>query len=225
MNKYMIDTKDTAFICPHCGVHAQQEKYSCEVKKISDISGDNYILLTNPLKKIAPQHRTEITGKFECSMCMACGSITLWINSGYDKKLIFPTFPVEIQKPHEDMPEHIRKIYIEAAEISNQSPRSAAALLRLCLEILVNELGIKGKDLNEKIGNAEWPDEIKKACDSVRLYGNNAIHPGMIEVSDKMMTVTTLFKIINYFVAQKIHMPKIINDIYDSLPEQKKRKK
>ncbi len=222
----MIDTKDTAFICLHCGVHAQREKYSCEVKKISDSSGGSYIPLTNPLKKIAPQPQIQgITGKIECSMCIVCGSITLWINSSHTKKIIFPAFPVEIQKPHEDMPEHIKNIYIEAAEISNQSPRSAAALLRLCLENLVKDLEIKGKDLNEKIGNSEWPDEIKKACDSVRLYGNNAVHPGMIEVADEMMTVTTLFKIINYLVAQKIHMPKIINDVYDSLPESKKRKK
>ena len=47
--------------------------------------------------------------------------------------MIFPSGST-IPMAHTDMPESVKEIYDEAREIAGQSPRAAAALLRLALE-------------------------------------------------------------------------------------------
>lgn len=53
--------------------------------------------------------------------------------------MIFPSGS-NIPMPHTDMPESVKEIYNEAREIASNSPRAAAALLRLALEKLTEEL-------------------------------------------------------------------------------------
>jgi hypothetical protein len=48
-------------------------------------------------------------------------------------------------QPNTDLPESMKRIYTEAASISNKSPRGAAALLRLAVQVLCKELGEKEK--------------------------------------------------------------------------------
>jgi hypothetical protein len=154
----------------------------------------------------------------QVSRCYHCGQNAMWV----DGKLIFPentTAPL----PNPDMPKEAEEDYLEAASISAKSPRGAAALLRLAIQKLCIYLGQNGKDLNTDISNLVQdglPVRIQKALDIVRVIGNNAVHPGVIDLKDNQSTVHTLFSLINQIVQDRITQPKEVNALYETLPEE-----
>jgi hypothetical protein len=93
--------------------------------------------------------------------------------------------------PHEDMPADVRSDFAEAAAIVDISPRGAAALLRLAVERLMPHLEAKAKNINDGIGQlvARGLDpKIQKALDVLRVIGNEAVHPGQIDLKDDKTT-------------------------------------
>ena len=127
--------------------------------------------------------------------------------------------------PNPDMPEEIKQDYKEARDIVEMSPRSACMLLRLCIEKICDEKISGSGDINEKIGKMVsngLNDKIKKALDSVRVIGGEAVQVSQMDLKDDRETATKLFKIVN-FISQWAHTSeKEINDIFDTLPESKK---
>jgi hypothetical protein len=123
--------------------------------------------------------------------------------------------------PNPEMPEDVRKDYEEAASISNQSPRGAAALLRLALQKLCKHLGGGGENLNDDIAilvKEGLPPRVQKSLDIVRVIGNNAVHPGQIDTDDPEV-VANLFILVNLIIEYMIEMPKKVDGIYSSLPK------
>jgi len=128
--------------------------------------------------------------------------------------------------PNPDLPEEIKVDYEEARSIASLSPRSSAALLRLVIQKLCKELGEKGKNINEDIANLVkkgLPDRIKKSLDIVRVIGNEAVHPGQIDLKDEIETVERLFELVNLIVEDRITQPKHIDQLYEKLPENKRK--
>ena len=127
--------------------------------------------------------------------------------------------------PNPDMPEEIKQDYKEARDIVEMSPRSACMLLRLCIEKICDEKISGSGDINKKIGkmvSSGLNDKIKKALDSVRVIGGEAVHVSQMDLKDDRETATKLFKIVN-FISQWAHTSeKEINDIFDTLPDSKK---
>jgi hypothetical protein len=64
---------------------------------------------------------------------------------------------------------------------------------------------------------------IQQALDIVRVIGNEAVHPGVLDLKDDRDTPTKLFSIINLIADQMITHPKAIKQMYDKLPEEKKK--
>jgi hypothetical protein len=123
--------------------------------------------------------------------------------------------------PNSDLPETVKGIYLEAASISEKSPRGAAALLRLALQELCKDLGEKGKNINTDIASLVkkgLPGRVQQALDIVRVTGNNAVHPGQIDL-DGPEAVSHLFSLINVIAEYMITMPNKIGTIYNGLPE------
>jgi len=61
-------------------------------------------------------------------------------------------------------------------------------------------LGEKGKDLNKDIGNLVkkgLPQKVQQALDLVRVIGNEAVHPGQIDLNDDPVTAAKLFELVN----------------------------
>ncbi len=116
----------------------------------------------------------------------------------------------------------LKKITLKQKNIVNDSPRGACALLRLALQKLMPHLEESGKNLNEDIGNLVKKgisSEVQKALDSVRVIGNNAVHPGELDLKDDVRTAISLFRLINYIVDNQISSKKEIDGIFEGLPQ------
>ncbi len=152
--------------------------------------------------------------------CANCGSLLFWSEG----KLAFPDVSVA-PVPAEDMPKSVRPDYLEAASLLTRSPRSSAALLRLALQKLCKELKKPGVNINDDIKSLVvdgLPVKIQQALDIVRVIGNEAVHPGTIDVNDDADTAFALFGLINTIVHDRITQPKEIEALYKKLPQDKR---
>jgi len=55
--------------------------------------------------------------------------------------------------------------------------------------------------------------------DVLRVIGNNAVHPGEINLADNQEITLGLFRIINFIVDKAISEPAHIDAIYSQLPD------
>lgn len=168
--------------------------------------------------------------------CNVCSNESIFAVSYYEEKndsqdvffsdleeiLVYPQKHLldTIDLPNPDMPEDIKKDYTEAASIAELSPRASAALSRLATQKLVNTLVDGKKDLNTKIGELikqGLPEKFRKAFDVLRVYGNNGVHPGQIDVDNKE-TAISLLKWLNLLVEYEISNKKEIDSLFDQLP-------
>ena len=134
-------------------------------------------------------------------------------------------YPASSNAPiaNSEMPQNVRVIYDEASSIFSASPRAAAALLRLALQMLCEHLGGKGKKINDDIAvlvSNGLPPIVQQSLDIVRVTGNDAVHPGQIDV-DSPETVGSLFELINIITEYMIAMPNKVSGIYKKLPANK----
>jgi len=151
------------------------------------------------------------------SICEHCHKKSYW----HDQKMIIPS-DSPVQPPHPDMPDEIISEYNEARSIFGKSPRAAAALLRLAVQKLVSVLGEKGDNINSDIKSLVskgLPAQVQQALDFCRVVGNNAVHPGEINLQDSPDIAQHLFNMINYIVEDRITRPKQIESLYQLLPD------
>lgn len=190
-----------AFSCPHCGAFAHQRwRRRVESKEYAGGGGD-YSLLRG----------------ISASICDRCGEFALWEG----ERLILPSMYVAPLSAA-DMPEDVKEGYEEARAIFSQSPCGAAALLRLAIQKLVIALGEGGDNLNDSIGNLVKKGlraDIQKALDVVRVVGNNAVHPGELNVEDNPAMALSLFKLTNLIVEDMITKPKEVSKLFEALPQ------
>src|SRR5690606_26564134 len=113
---------------------------------------------------------------YATSKCDHCEDFTLW----HKKQLIYPRTKA-VEEPSTDMPAVVKDLYDEAANVFQDSPRAAGALLRLALQHLLGEVGGAGKNINDdiKLIVASGVDlQTQKALDIIRVFGNSSAHPG-----------------------------------------------
>lgn len=196
MSKYYPPVfNEEQFHCLHCGVYAKQYW--------SDLF-DHY-------------SRNAMGTDFRCSRCSHCREKCYW----YGERMVVPS-EAPVLPPHIDLPEPCLEDYNEARDIVARSPRAAAALLRLTIQKLLGELGEKGKNINDDIGvlvSKGLPIEVQQALDYCRVIGNNAVHPGEIEINDNPEIAHSLFEMINFIVEVRISQPKKVANLYKVLPE------
>ena len=210
--------RQKTFTCPHC--HAISSQLWNELVQGNCIS---YKLLDTSYMLRGTQDRNKLEYGIEwlVSECENCSKVCLWHNG----EMVYPSTCV-VEAPNSDLPEDIQKDYTEAASILNQSPRGAAALLRLCVQKLCIHLGKKGKNLDNDIAELVkdgLSDKVVKAMDVLRVTGNNAVHPGEIEMSDNIEVATKLFSLLNFIAEKMISEPKEIDTFYnDIVPESAK---
>jgi hypothetical protein len=88
--------------------------------------------------------------------------------------------------------------------------------------------GGKGSNLNDDIGKLveqrSIPGSIQQALDVVRVVGNNAVHPGVIDLRDNKAIASKLFGLVNVIVETTIAGPKHVKNIYESIVPEDARK-
>lgn len=205
MKKYVEPQfKKEAFHCPFCEVYAHQY---WRFHLLSYNSHDKRMGMFDQLSIV----------DWSTSQCSHCNEILFWQN----EKLIYPKSSIA-PLPNDDMPNDVKEDYLEARNIVNDSPRGACALLRLALQKLMPHLNESGKNLNADIGNLVKKGvsvHVQKALDSLRVIGNNAVHPGELDLKDDVSTAILLFRLINYIVDNQITSKKEIDGIFEGLPE------
>ena len=196
-----------SFHCPNCGVVAEQT-WSQEIHCF-------YV----GIKANGVQERTSFSlTKTFIAKCSHCKDYSFWLN----EKMVYPlTGNVEMANP--DLPDDIKNDYNEAKNIVNISPRGAAALLRLAVQKLCIHLGEKGININDDIKSLVkkgLPQTMQQALDSVRVIGNNAVHPGTIDLNDNIEIAYALFGFVNIICEMLISQPKKVKEYYEKhIPE------
>jgi hypothetical protein len=145
------------------------------------------------------------------SQCFNCGCYAVWLAD----ELIHPRLPTEIE-PSPDMPEAVRADFLEAAAIVDVSPRAAAALLRLALQTLTTQLGLRGANLDLDIAELVRRGldlRLKKALEAVRVIGERAAYPGCVDALDDRAAALKLFRVVNMLVEATITTPRDIAEI------------
>ena len=173
--------KKEVFTCPHCDTIAQMA----------------WSTLASFFDPTSPK---PFRDHVFVARCYVCHKPSIWT----DERMVYPL--LRGIEPHEDMPENAKKLFNEAQDVMGLSPRSSCALLRLCLEQLVEKLGGKGKNLNDRITSLALPPDFQPVLDACRLIGNQAAHPGVIDFSEPQgpELARTLSDFVNLIVAYKI---------------------
>ncbi|WP_445576621.1 DUF4145 domain-containing protein [Pseudomonas sp. G7(2022)] len=202
MSKYVQPTfGEKAFTCIFCGVLTTMSWY--------------------PLRILWGVNRGYGGTEFQKCYCDHCQEFSLWMAADADSGHMILPSSVSAPMPHTDLPEECKKDFNEAREISSQSPRGAAALLRLALQKLCIHLGGEGKNINDDIKalvQKGLAPQVQQALDLVRVTGNQAVHPGEMSLEDSPEHVTIMFEMINLIVEELIARPKQIAERFGKLP-------
>lgn len=191
-----------SFCCPHCKVFAQQQWFR---PTLVETHGNMGISDRGPLED------------FLLNKCSNCNKYLIW----HGDSILFP-LPLDGPDASKDMPADVAEDFNEARAVLALSPRSSAALLRLALQKLCKHLGQPGKNINDDIKalvKDGLPPKIQQALDIVRVVGNNAVHPGHIDLRDNYEIALALFGLLNFIVQEMITRPKEIDAIYKTLPQ------
>ncbi len=241
---------ETAFDCPHCGafttqywfnLHAQSidknspphipnEETKTRIKEAKDLPEEakqNFLDRCEQmdtglvfLEKNDGRYIYNSVSNLHLSKCFNCKKIAIWVHGN----LVFPKDKTGVS-PNPDLPENIIHDFEEARGILGDSSRGAVALLRLCVQKLCIHLGEKGKNIDDDIASLVSKGLnplVQKSLDIVRVIGNEAVHPGVIDLNDDRDTASQLLVLINSIADQMISHPKNVEDLYGKLPETKR---
>jgi hypothetical protein len=219
-----------AFNCPHCHDFQNHSWYDVtwESKKDEMHCSD----FENQLGEIEADSYSKFHKNFlKMAHCQKCAEYSIWQN----EIMIYPD-DTGIDPPNPDLNDDIKTDYLEAASIVNKSPRGACALLRLAIEKLCDyflkqnnkSIELSKYDLNAKINLLSGQDltttrakRLLTQLQLIRIIGNEAVHPGEMDLRGDQKTATELFPFINMIAEEMITAPKKEKEMLYNLPKNK----
>ncbi len=245
-------TRLVSFSCPHCGAHSHQtwhDVYADRLEGGKTPSRPAPDTLEKMTRDVPPEVLARIRAYIArllrgevfleptekqlykppqlenvwVSLCYSCEQPSVWVHDS----VVHPAIAAAGIDPNDDLSDDIKHDFKEANAILNASPRGAAALLRLCIQKLCAQLGEKGKNLNDDIASlvSKGLDEhVRQALDIVRVVGNNAVHPGQIDLGDDRDTALKLFELVNEIAEDRITRPARTRKLYEKVVPESARK-
>ncbi len=229
----LLEYGSKKFKCPHCDVLATQEWSNAFKVSITstEILDNIYLDYRSQVQDYDQEQISKFISKSQkgfrksiydllppnlsVATCISCNNFTLWV----DKEVIYPK-KISVSPPNDDLNGDIKALYIEASTILIDSPKGSTALLRLALQKLLKQIGGSGKNINNDIKDLvadNLSPQMQKALDLLRVVGNNAVHPGQIDLEDNIGIARKLFDILNYIAYELITKPKELEDLYANL--------
>ena len=209
------------FTCPYCDVTAVQKWYRNNqangIVEAYDPETDEFYIRSN-----GTHISNEEISEWFFSKCENCRKIAVWHND----EMVYP-IACPVDEPNSDMPENVKTRYIEAAGVVALSPISAAALLRLALQLLLSEiLGDESSgnifvDIGE-LKKRHIDSSLIKAIDIIRISGNESVHPGTLDLSENKDDALYLFDLLNMICDQFFTQPRKMQEMYEKMPESKR---
>ncbi len=191
-----------AFNCPFCSAFAKQNWGSPP--------------------KVAGNTNYGSSDELKIARCYRCGRFSIWV----DSVMVHPAAHTAAP-PNADVSEDVKKDYEEARAILQRSPRGAEALLRLAIQKICKGLGEPGENINTDIASLVkkgLSPKVQKALDTVRVVGNNAVHPGQIDLRDNADVANQLFGLVNLIAEVMFSQPKQVEALYGSIVPESSRK-
>ena len=123
------------FTCPFCDVTAKQEWYGNSHAEHAYYGLSEYTLQES--LKLDSRELIHVDGldTWLFAKCTNCEELSVWHNN----EMVYPEH-CPVAEPNPDMPEAVEDKYREAAKVVSLSPVSAAALLRLALQLLLMDV-------------------------------------------------------------------------------------
>lgn len=209
-----------SFTCPFCHTLAKQDWFVAFANRSANIGNLEADESINPFAlRNSNAGVTYRVGNMSLSQCHSCVRTHLWLA----EELLYPEATM-VPPANQDTPPEILADYNEAASIVQKSPRGAAALLRLAIQKLCAHLGEPGQNINADIAAlvAKGLDpRVQKALDVLRVVGNEAVHPGTLNLDDDPDTAIAIFRMFNLIVEKMISEPKHVDEVYALLPADK----
>ena len=194
-----------SMFCPHCHVLTTMEwmKIHCEITDDHPVS-------------------------FFSASCFACKQSSIWTKAFCSEKMIYPSTS-NAPNAAIDMPFDVYPLYEEARLVYTHSPRAAAALLRVCLEKLCNHIAGTENTIAsnlKRLANLPnpLPPRLLQMAQFIRVIGNEAAHPGVIDFEENSDTVNALFEFINLLVENQITFPQKVDSLFQSQPDSIQKK-
>ena len=109
-----------------------------------------------------------------------------------------------VPEPPAELPSSLRPLYVEAAAVSDASPASACALLRLLTKAMLRNDGLTGRDLQRDVAvlvERGASMSLLRALDAMGLSEQHSRHPAEIDLAQGHSDAQSLFVFVNLLAA------------------------
>lgn len=223
MPKFIVPSfMQDVFTCPFCDVTAKQEWYGNSHAERAYYGLSEYTLQESLKLDASELIRVDGLDTWLFAKCANCEELSVWHNN----EMVYPEH-CPVDEPNLDMPEAVENKYREAAKVVSLSPVSAAALLRLALQLLLADIlesestGDIYRDI-DTLKKRQLDSSLIKALDIIRITGNESVHPGTIDLNESKEDALYLFDLLNMICDQCYTQPKRMQEMYEKLPESKR---
>ena len=170
-----------------------------------------------PFLEVHREFRSRDVQNVSISYCFNCNEMCLWV---YDQ-LVWPRRE-GVPEPKLHAPPNVRCESEEASQTLEASPRGAAALLRIAIEKVCEELGVSGEGPTDDIAFFVREDvdaRVQKVLDAAQIIESNTMRPGQIGLGEDRATAETLSGLVNLICEKMIMEPRHLQEVYTKVRE------